>query len=168
VITRRLVLTGLLAAPLVVKAASLMVVRGVVMPVRGFFWGKQQSQWADYHLGVAGEEPVGVIVPFDQPDFERCTMEEEAILDRMRALVTAHGEDGAVVVDRLKRFPLGIQRISYDARYGAAYVEDQVAYDVVEGPGWSPRFAHQSTATVSNRVLYSSQGNAVPTWRGPA
>jgi hypothetical protein len=141
VITRRLVLTGLLAAPLVVKAASLMVVRGVVMPVRGFFWGKEQSQWDDDRFNVAGQEASGVIVPFDQPDFERCTMEEEAILDRMRALVTAHGEDGAVVVDRLKRFPLGIQRISYDARYGAAYIE-----------------SHPSLA----------EANAVPTWRGPA
>lgn len=111
-ITRRLVLTGLLAAPLVVKAASLMVVRGVVMPVRGFFWGKQQSQWDDDRFNVAGQEAFGVIVPFDQPDFERCTMEEEAILDRMRALVTAHGEDGAAAVNRIKQFPLEIQRIS--------------------------------------------------------
>ena len=150
-ITRRLVLTGLLAAPLVVKAASLMVVRGVVMPVRGFFWGKQQSQWADYHLGVAGEEPVGVIVPFDQPDFERCTMEEEAILDRMRALVTAHGEDGAAGINRIRQFPLEIQRISYNARYGAGYLESE------SGSVWFVE-SHPSLAEI----------NAVPTWRGPA
>jgi hypothetical protein len=118
-IARRSFITGLLAAPFVVKAASLDMVRGVVMPVRGFIWGKRIETWIDEQMGLSGTDVVGFAVPYAQfhGQYEAPNACETAVLDRLMAMAGAHHPDGREFISR-STFPISMGAVTPDAYNG--------------------------------------------------
>ena len=121
--SRRAFLTGLLAAPLVVKSTSLMALRGIVMPVRGFIWGKRTEVGGDPALGLIVEEAVGFPVAYEQANgsFEPVPEIEAQILDNMRALVAAHRDGEEFLAHSQMDFPLGFKRFTPEGWRGPTY-----------------------------------------------
>lgn len=125
IISRRSVLTSLLAAPVVIKSASLMAIRGVIMPIRDFMWGKQTVMGGDYQLGLEALEDIARPIPFGEYDgtWQRPTLAEESILDNLHSLVAGHRDGEAFLSRGMIDFPLGFRRIAN--RHGnAAYIDE--------------------------------------------
>jgi hypothetical protein len=137
-IARRSFIAGLLAAPFIVKAASLDMVRGVVMPIRGFIWGKRTQLWLDEQLGVSGSETLGFAVPYAQftGQFEVANTAESIVLDKLMAMVEAH-KDGPSPYGELQNFPLTMEvaHTGHVRKHDDQYVPWPEPDYVQHGPG---------------------------------
>ena len=110
------------AAPAIVRAASMDMVRGVVMPIEKWIWRKRQRIISDPYIGYRGTEDYAyrqLLTEADTSAFTEITPHDNQVIQTLTEMVHNHHTPALTALEY--DIPLGFKRLRADY---SGYVDD--------------------------------------------